>query len=136
MHNNNEGGREKEKNDTIPDILSLIDDAYETLQGQKTSGAPKTIKEKVMDQLLIIHEKVEKMARALQKDAANDIDVANTPTNKPITQEYTTGSSPAVNVPTTAPAKPDNDITTIQRQIDILTRDIAEIKAAVQGTTK
>jgi hypothetical protein len=52
MDNNNESGRKKEDNDTIPDILSLLDDACEALREPKTiSGAPKMVREKVMNQL-------------------------------------------------------------------------------------
>jgi hypothetical protein len=52
MDNNNESGRKKEDNDTIPDILSLPDDACEALREPKTiSGAPKMVREKVMNQL-------------------------------------------------------------------------------------
>lgn len=63
------------------------------------------IREKVMSQLLRIYGKLEKMARALQKDKANATDAA---TNKLIVQEHTAGSSPMINVTTTVPAKSAN----------------------------
>lgn len=41
--------REKLDTDAILDLMNLIDDAYETLQSQKTTDTPNLIKENVMD---------------------------------------------------------------------------------------
>jgi hypothetical protein len=107
MENDNKNEREK-ITDAMTNILSLLDDAYEALQTQKTSGAPKQVKEQVMDQLLVIHGKIEKLTSTLNERA-----------------------QPAQAINTTTSAS-----TVMQQQMDKMENDIAEIKAAIKESTK
>ena len=62
MDNDDEKEHTKHETATIQNILDLLDETFDTLRKRRTSGAPKDVKEKGMDQIHLIHEKVEKLS--------------------------------------------------------------------------
>src|SRR5947207_12646584 len=104
--NNKDKQREKPNTDTISDLLNLINNAYEILQNQKIINATKLIKEKVMNKLLIFHEKLEKLH---SMKTIESIIITNNISNVTIA---------------------------IQQQIDKMEKNLIEIKAAIKESAK